>query len=169
MDPISLTASLIAVLQVSSTVISTLYSYRHGVQNSHADVIRIISSLNSLQAVLESVLSLVEAGKLPESSVSQLPTLSQLMGPDGELQRLEANLTTLKGKIEPEKGWRAVRQALVWPLKEKEVKSMLDGIQRVQGLLHFALSADHMSLSMEIHKGVQSLTANAEESLASKL
>ncbi len=60
MDPLSITASLIAVLQISGTIISALYEYRSGVKSASKDAARLIEELNSLRAVLESLLSAVE-------------------------------------------------------------------------------------------------------------
>jgi hypothetical protein len=54
MDPLSVTSTLIAVLQISSALISICYEYRQGTKNSSREIVQIPDELNSLKDVLES-------------------------------------------------------------------------------------------------------------------
>lgn len=151
MDPISITGTLIAVLQVTATVISITYDYRQGVSSASREVLQISSSLNSLKDVLEALLALIETSSSKagsgsemkgEESGARLATVELLAKEGGTLESCLGELERLREKLEPERGWRKVRKSLVWPLKEKEVKRVLEGLERGKSMMLLALSAD---------------------------
>jgi hypothetical protein len=72
MDPLSIAGTLIAVLQITTSVISILYDYRTGVASASREVIQITEALNSLKDVLESILRLIETTKAGELSTVEL-------------------------------------------------------------------------------------------------
>jgi hypothetical protein len=53
---------------------------------------------------------------------AQLTSVDVLARSDGPLGTLLSWPTELKTRLQPEKGWRAVRQALKWPLKQEYMK-----------------------------------------------
>ncbi|KAH9215941.1 hypothetical protein DL95DRAFT_445710 [Leptodontidium sp. 2 PMI_412] len=157
MDPLSLTGTLIAVLQVTTKVISICYDYRQGVASASREVLQISSSLNSLKDVLESLLNLIEDSK-SEKSTTKLATVELLAKDGGTLESCQAELLRLRRKLEPETGWRKIRKSLVWPLKETEVRKALDELERSKSMMLLALSADQASLSLAIQEQVGGLT-----------
>jgi hypothetical protein len=135
-------ASLIAVLQITASVINVCYVYQSGVRNAPRDLNRITDQLVGLRSVLESLLKLAQSEDGTGSP--RLLTLKLLNGPDGPLPKCEAELKHLKEKLEPaNSGWRKFGQAVTWPLKEGEVRVTLDHIERTKGILHLGLTADH--------------------------
>jgi hypothetical protein len=172
MDPLSITGTLIAVLQISGTVISALYEYRSGVKSASTDAARIITELNGLRGVLESLLQAVEkedaaSGSGSANSVvaagSRLANFQALTHSNGELKRCQADLEAVSVKLGGDdvgsrSGWKKVRQALVWPFKEKDVEKLLQSVERAKSTMQFALTADQTALTLEIHDGVSSLT-----------
>jgi hypothetical protein len=166
MDPLSITASLIAVLQISGTVISALYEYRNGVKGASKDAARIIAELNSLRGILESLLQAVEKEDYKASSNgggSRLANFQALTHPDGELKRCQADLEAVSAKLVGDdagslSGWKKVRKALIWPFKEKDVEKLLQSVQKATSTMQFALSADQTALTLDIHEGVSNLT-----------
>jgi hypothetical protein len=60
MVPLSLTASAIAILQISGVIINTCYDYRIRAKNTAKDASRIISELNGLRTVIDSLFQLLE-------------------------------------------------------------------------------------------------------------
>jgi len=137
MDPLSITGTLIAVVQITTSVISICYDYRSGVASASRDVVQITESLNSLKEVLESLLRLIETTKAGE-----LSTVELLARDGGTLQSCQAELERLRGKLEPEKGWRKLRNSLVWPLKEGEMRRALEALERWKSTMQLALSVD---------------------------
>ncbi|PVH76555.1 hypothetical protein DL98DRAFT_517882 [Cadophora sp. DSE1049] len=162
MDPISITGTLIAVLQVTTTVISICYDYRQGVSSASREVLQISSSLNSLKDVLEALLALIEKSK-SDGPASKLATIELLAKDGGTLESCQQELLKLKKKLEPEVGWRKIRKSLVWPLKEAEVKKALEGLERSKSMMLLALSADQTSLSLAIQDQVGGLTEMFEK------
>jgi hypothetical protein len=183
MDPLSLTASLIAVLQISGSVISSLYAYRNSVKTAAKEAARIIDEVNSLRGVLEGLLQAVGGGEDHgddddredsgrEAGAARLRTFQQLAAPGGELDRCRADLEALQTQLGvAEDGrqknvvtdsgaarWKALKQALLWPLKEADVRYVLENLQRAKGTLGLALAADQAVLTMEIQEGVWALS-----------
>jgi hypothetical protein len=93
-----------------------------------------------LQKVLDDVRELVEDEEGKASS--HLPALIELLkSPDG-LPGCRSELESLKKTLEP-KGPRTDRvQALIWPLKEGDVRKTLDHLARFQHLLNLTLNVD---------------------------
>ncbi len=85
MDPISIIASIIAVIQLSGKVISLCYDYRTGVKSAPKDATRITDEITSLCHVLEQLLKIAEAEEATHTS--RLPALQSLARPEGALQR----------------------------------------------------------------------------------
>jgi hypothetical protein len=165
MDPLSITGTLIAVLQITTSVISICYDYRQGVASSSRDVLLMSSELNSLKDTLESLLRLVENSH-PESPqfnkqdacAGKFPTVEKLAQKGGTLERVMTELERLKAELQPQEGWRKIRAALVWPLKEGDMRKCLGDLERGKSMMMLALSADEATLSMEIKDGVEDLT-----------
>ena len=165
MDPISITGTVIAVVQITSSVISICYDYRSSAKGSTREIIQITDELNSLKDVLESLLRVVEKAEEDESrNDGKLATFQLLLKEEGPLATCKQELVRLKGKLEPEKGWRKVRQNLTWPLKEGEMRRALEAcecasatrlspassidqcalVERLKGTMSLALSTDQM-------------------------
>jgi hypothetical protein len=197
MDPLSLTASLIAVLQISGSIISSLYVYHSSAKSAGKEAARMIDEVNSLRGVLEGLLRAVDedgtdnndapgAGNGNGGGATRLRTLQQLAAPGGELERCRAELEALQAQLgveawdlgglkgeemgrgkEKGKGvvtgnvaamWKAVKHALAWPLKEGDVRRILENLQRAKSTLGLALAADQAVLTMEIREGVWNLS-----------
>jgi ankyrin repeat domain-containing protein 50 len=163
MDPLSITASLIAVLQISGSVTSTLYEYRAGVKSASGDAARIISELNGLRGVLEGLLQAVEKEDASSGGGSRLATFQALAQPNGELELCKTDLEAVSVKLGGDglassSGWKRVRRALEWPFKEKDVEKLWGSVQRAKTTMHLALATDQVSLALEIHEVVGNLT-----------
>jgi hypothetical protein len=180
MDPFSASASVIAVLQISGTIISALYSYRTGVHSASKDAARIIYELNSLRSVLESLLSVLEsetasssppsyAGKnaLPSQAETstRLATINTLAQPDGDLHRCQQELEKLAQKLSKgdESRVGGVVRALTWPLKKEQVEASLLSLQRAKATLSLALQTDQVAIAMATQNKVGSLAEMFEE------
>ncbi|MCJ1248004.1 hypothetical protein MMC30_005219 [Trapelia coarctata] len=140
MDPLSITASAIAIIQLSSAIINSSYECRSRVKNASKDASRIISELNSLCDVIDTLFKLAESEF--EAKLQQSPILSGLAKPDGPLKRCETTLTALQQKLEPQEGWRAKRASILWPMKDNDVKKVLLDIEGMKATIQLALAAD---------------------------
>jgi hypothetical protein len=139
MDPLSATASAIAILQITASIITTCYEYRSRVKSAENEARRITNELNDLRTVIDALFLLLQAEPKNYSQSSILGKLSQR---DGPLARCEADLTCLQEKLQPKEGWRAAKAAVFWPLKESDVNKLLLNIERTKSNVQLALAAD---------------------------
>jgi hypothetical protein len=59
MDPLSVTASIIAVQQVTGSVVSAVYNYRKCVKNAPENVAKVVEELTGLFHAIENVLQTI--------------------------------------------------------------------------------------------------------------
>jgi hypothetical protein len=152
MDPLSITASVIAVLQLSHKIISICHDYRSAATSSSWELQSVIEEVQSLRNVLETLADIArKAESASPTEESRLPTLKLLCEPGaGPLSRCLLVLEALEGKLAPP-SWggpvgskrRALIQALGWPLKEGDTKKTLESIARFKATLGLAVAADH--------------------------
>src|SRR5271155_4583978 len=110
MDPLSIIASVIAVLQLTNTLVSICLNHRSKAEKA-SRIIRIMEELTSLRSVLERLVEVAE--NADESGPSHLPALKALCKPDGPLVKCEAELLTLEKKLKPASRISPVN-VLVW-------------------------------------------------------
>lgn len=142
MDPLSLTASIITVIQLTGAVVSAVYNYRKNVKSAPEDAAKIIQDLIGLSQILEELLQTIERER--NTKVTRLASLEGLAKSDGPLDSCQKTLERLNAKLQPEHGWRAVKQSLMWPLKQDYVKKTLDEIATAKATLGLALTVDQM-------------------------
>jgi Fungal N-terminal domain of STAND proteins len=152
MDPLSITASVIAVLQISNKIISICYDYASAVRGSSWELQSVTEEVQSLRNVLETLANIArKAESANAAEESRLPTLKLLCEPGvGPLSRCLLVLEALEAKLAPP-SWgspvgskrRALIQALGWPLKEGYTKKTLENIARFKATLGLAVAADH--------------------------
>ncbi|TEY70400.1 hypothetical protein BOTCAL_0104g00090 [Botryotinia calthae] len=163
MDPLSLYASLIAVLQITGSLISFCYDYRQGVKHASKEIVQISDELNSLRDILDSLLKLAERAE--SNGFSQLKTFKLLLKDDGPLFVCKTELEKLRGKLEKggvggSEGRRAIRERLVWPLKEGEVRKTLVVLERWKSTLALGLSADQTNLALNLTSRIENQFAD---------
>lgn len=156
MDPFSLTGTLIALIQITSKIVTLCYDYRSSLKSSSREIVQITDELNSLQTVVESLLRIVEqsydSGDLDDRSrdggkkgggKARLETIEKLFEEGGVLGSCLEELHRLKEKLEPREGWRGVKRRLEWPLKEGEMRRALEGLERWKGVMVLAVVTDN--------------------------
>ena len=154
MDPLSVTASVIAVITAAQKVISVCCDYRSSVKGSSWEVSRILEDTRSLRDILQTLERLVYEAETPGSAEqSRLPALRSLCDPDtGILGSCYAELEKLTCILAPP-GWsgpsgskrRGLVEALSWPLlKKKDTEKVLDSITRYKDTISVAVHADQM-------------------------
>ncbi|RYP13523.1 hypothetical protein DL765_006845 [Monosporascus sp. GIB2] len=143
MDPLSTTASVIAVLQLSSDV----FKYIIGATGAAKDRKRLREEIVACETVL---LQLQDHADDADGSAKWWEKVKALEGPDTPLYRLGRALEAVKAKLEPKKGLDKTLSALKWPFDEKEVEMLISTIQREKSLLQLALTCDCRQLIKEI-------------------
>ncbi len=138
MDPLSISASIIALLQLSSTVIQ----YLNDAKGAPEDRGRILSELASVNSVLFILQDQADQAKQDDQWSSTLQTLNV---PEGPLDQFHKALERLSSKLAPSATpLKKLGKALVWPLRKEEIKDILASIERQKALLTLARQNDHM-------------------------
>lgn len=139
-DPLSMCASIIALLQLSAAVATVTCDYLGKAKDAQKDITRIRGELSNLDTVLLTLQALLEDES--GTAKSRLPTL-ELLGRNNALGECKTILTKLIKRLEePVKTWRKLQKQLMWPLKEKDVTEILDALDRHKATINFALNVD---------------------------
>ncbi|OBT86395.1 hypothetical protein VE02_05285 [Pseudogymnoascus sp. 03VT05] len=137
-DPLSATASIIAVLQLSSTVLRYLVD----VKEASADRKSLIHEISSTRGILSTLNETVV-----DARVGPLNVLTTT---------LQSLATTLKDSALAT-GIRKTVDSLRWPFKQGEVDKILRVIERQKSTLSLALDNDHIALSREIRNNTEAI------------
>ena len=131
-DPLSTTASIIALVQLSAEVIKYI-SATTGAKKERKELRSEIWACEAILQQLQHESADIEEGDEWEQ------TLRTLKGPDAPLRQLFNVLGLIKAKLLPEKGLRA---ALRWPFEAKEIEKLIVTLERQKVLLQIALTND---------------------------
>ena len=169
MDPLSITASVLTVIEAAGAVISICCNYRSSVKGCSWEVSRILQETRSLRSILQKLEELVDKAETSDSvEQSRLPALRSLCDPvNGILTNCYAELEKLRRKLTPPE-WsgppgskrRALLETLSWPLKKQDTEKVLDCIARYKDTISIAVYADQIYATMLSCKGYDALTIN---------
>ena len=134
MEPLSTTANLIAVLQLSSDVVK----YIIGAVGASKERRRLREEVIACEFVL---LQLQDRSDDVDEE-RQTETFVAPTGANTPLYRLERALNEIKAKLEPKYSLNKTISALMWPLTGKEVEKLISTIQREKSLLQLELTND---------------------------
>ena len=137
MDPLSISASVIAVLQLTGTVLQ----YLNCAGNASDERRKVYSELCGTRNMLYILHSQATKPQLDDSCSS---TMQSLCIAEGPLDQYKAALERLAEILKPSRGISKVTTAISWSFKAKEAKDLLDSIERLKTLLSLARQNDHM-------------------------
>ncbi|KAL8780876.1 MAG: hypothetical protein Q9213_006266 [Squamulea squamosa] len=158
-EVLGLTASIVAVLQITQSVLSVCYDYSAALKGASWELTKAKDELEGLRSVLQALEPLMrEAEATDPADNTKLPTLEALCRPRGVLQACVAEMQQLEKKLKGP-GWskhlgprrKAFLQSLRWPLQEDETRKALERIARFRDTLGFALDVDVTRLTLAIH------------------
>ena len=147
MDPLSISAGIIALIQATNEVVSLCYNFATA-KSTARTVSELLDQLKSLRNVLESLEQYCKSNDLTDPATSaQLGTITALC--DMENSPIAKELTYLGEKLRPP-SWasrdgsrrKALVQSLTWPLKEAGTTKALENIQRLKSDLQLALTVN---------------------------
>jgi hypothetical protein len=156
-DPLSVTASILAVLQLSSTVLK----YLVGLKDASADRRSLIREISSTRGILSTLNETVDDARVSGESWSA--TAQSLADPDGPLGVLTTTLQQLYATLQGSASATGIKKAansLQWPFKHSEVEKILSIIERQKSTLSLALENDHVALSREIRSNTEAIRDN---------
>jgi hypothetical protein len=142
-DPLGATASIIAIIQLSSDVVK----YINGVGGATKERKRLRDGVRACEFILQ---QLKDDADDTEEGKAWSETIKTLEDTDAPLGRLWVALNVVKAKLEPKTGLEKALTSLKWPFNEKEVEKIISVIEREKTLLQLALTNDcrYVLLSM---------------------
>jgi hypothetical protein len=151
MDPLSITAGIIAVLQATCSLLSVCYDFRAAVRKAPSSLHRVIEEIRDLRNILESLQRISDdiysPGKTnPEIKVSFERLCESDKGPLAtclqELAALEAKIIPASYVGSSVSQRKALIRILGWRLRDREVKASLERLERCKKTLSLAITAD---------------------------
>ncbi|KAF0329402.1 hypothetical protein GQ607_003351 [Colletotrichum asianum] len=130
-EALGVTASLIAILELSTKTIAYILAARNAAREK-ADL---ASEIRACQILISGIIGVVDS----DHWTTTLEVLSQ---PGGPLAALEAIFIEILEKIDSRDGWRRGLRALKWPFDEKHIKNLLVKIGGHKESLCLALSGE---------------------------
>lgn len=136
-DPLSITASIVAVLQMTATVTQYLKDIKGGSE----DRTRLRDEIRSTICLLEMLKDRLEDVDIRDT---WLDTLRWLDVPKGPLVQFREALELLVKKLAPPGRMRQTAQTLKWPFDKAGVNEVLGRIERLKSLFSLAIQNDYM-------------------------
>jgi hypothetical protein len=145
MAEIALAASIIAVIQISRTVITQAYNYSQCVKNSKKDIERIESELKDVESRLTKLQDLVDKAQKSGRPLDCWPTLVSMNEEDGPLSKCKLALDCLLTELTPVDGrWTQMKERALWPNKVTKIEKALEVIVQQKNSFIEALNVEQM-------------------------
>jgi hypothetical protein len=148
MDPLSIIASSIAIIQVADRLVSICKSYLKSVKDAPNDLRIIIIEVGSVRCILELIRDLVPEDSEDNNDMSF--RLQNLRGEDGPVEGCKKALIALSSLV-PDPAVQSTHQkrrklfsltTLAWPLKEGKARKLLQDIGRYKATMSLALTTE---------------------------
>ncbi|KAJ5211729.1 NACHT and WD40 domain protein [Penicillium cinerascens] len=156
MDGISAAASVIAVIQLTGSIVKICGGYIKEVKDAPKDVVSLQKEVEDLREILEKLSGLIHG-----THGTKLSTSRALV--DGTINCL-ALLQDLEGKIDPGRGKKAMSKvglrALKWPLKRTEVERIMKDIDRYKTTFSLSLQIDQATTFNDITQTADRIERN---------
>ncbi|KAG7432247.1 Kinesin light chain [Fusarium oxysporum f. sp. raphani] len=153
-EAVGLTASVIAIIDLSAKVATLCLQYSTAVRNAKADITRLQTRLNDLGTSLEGVKELLD-----DRNNQALATSRKLVD---SLDGCTSELAQLQSKLDPGKARQAMRhfglRALKWPFNSKEVSGIVSNLDHYKQTIILCLQVDQTSILLDIHQRLEAVS-----------
>lgn len=137
MDPLSTTASIIAILQLSNKVLG----YLNDVKDASKDRAKCAIEASNLHSLLLNLRFRLEEGSADKPWYTAVRAFAVENGP---LDQFKQALELLQTKTTEGGRLKKTSEALVWKFKKEEIASILGRMERLKSLVEIALQMDHL-------------------------
>jgi hypothetical protein len=144
MDPLSLTASIVAVLQLTST----LTSYINEARNATAEQAKVAVEASNLYSLLTTLRFRVEEAEKSQSNDPWYGQVKLLGKTNGPLDQFKDILDTMVNKLSSSRKRDQFKSALLWKFTEREVEDALARMERLKSLISYALANDLLCVQL---------------------
>ena len=138
MDGLSSATSVIAVIQLTGSLMKICGGYIQEVKDARDDIITLQRTVTGLQGILQTLHKFLQA-----RSETRLPTSSRLVN---DITDCLSDLRTLEENIDPGRGKKMMKRlglrALKWPLKRTEVERIVQALERYKSSFTLYLQVD---------------------------
>jgi hypothetical protein len=137
-DPLSISTSIVALLQASGTVLQYIKSLKDAnkdIKTFQVEMINVRGLLFSLQDLLSD---------LKSGEASLLPVFESLGGENGALKQFETTLADLVSKLRPKDCSTMAGIVVSWHFKKEDVKNLIGTIERYKTLFTLVLQRDQL-------------------------
>ncbi|KAJ5680776.1 hypothetical protein N7536_011915 [Penicillium majusculum] len=146
MDALSSAASVIAVIQVTGSIVKFCGAYIHEVKDARDQIFTLQQVITGLLGTLQDLHKLLQ-----NNGGIALPTSSRL---GSNIIDCLSDLRDLEGKLDPGKGKKLMRKvglrALKWPLKRAELDGFIQNLERYKTSFLLSLHVDQSSLMVDV-------------------
>ncbi|KAH7128264.1 hypothetical protein B0J11DRAFT_524487 [Dendryphion nanum] len=143
MNPLSVTGSIIAILQLSAKVLAYLNDFK----DASKDRTQCIVETLNLRGLLFNLKDQVEWG---DPTKPWYTAVQALAAKNGTLDQFKQVLEMLQTKLTDGGRLGRAGDALVWKFKKEEIANILHRMERLKSLVEIALQMDHFKLSEAI-------------------
>lgn len=144
MAEIGLAASIIAVVQITTSVAMQAYKYGQSVKSASKDIAKVLDQLKEVEDSLTKLKNLVSQAEMLEKPLKSWPTLVALSSPNGALQQCNLTMATLNANLRLQEGSREIFERARWPIKKKKVEQCLKDIVTQKNIFIESLNVEHM-------------------------
>ena len=137
MDPLSITTSIVWVLELAATVVQ----YFKDVKGGFEDRLKLRAEIRNTSCLLE---RLKDRAEDADSGKDWGASMRALSIPGGPLEQFKKCLELMAAKLSPASRLKQMTQTLKWPLDRNDVDSILRAIERQKSLYGLAISNDHV-------------------------
>lgn len=138
MDPLSSAASVIAVIQLTGSLVKLCGGYIQEVKDARHEISTLQQAITGLQGTLQDLHKFLQSN---EGKV--LPTASRLVS---NITDCLSDLRALEARLDPGKKKKLMRKvglrALRWPLKRAEMEGVIQNLERHKSSFLLSLQVD---------------------------
>lgn len=155
MDPLSVTGSAIAILQLTWELLTATRKYYKSAKSAPSEVAALIDELTTFRTILEQLKTTsqnAEAAKAQQSTANgatnssqndiELPMLKTMLENRAPLSICYEEMLAFKVKLTQDQP-RIVR-SLKWPFQKDEIQSVVNRLRSLRSLLDTAISSDQL-------------------------
>ncbi|KAK6342234.1 hypothetical protein TWF730_001711 [Orbilia blumenaviensis] len=147
MDGLSAAASVIAVIEISAKLLGVLGKYCKDARNTKKDIQRLISQVECLYEVLQSIQTFID-GK-DETKVPGIQSLKS------SLAQCKAQVQEVLSKLPEQKKILGWRRSLKWPFDKPQVQEILTVLESSKITLSNALLCNNLDISIRTGEKVE--------------
>jgi ankyrin repeat domain-containing protein 50 len=171
MDGLSAAASVIAVLQISESVISACYQYYKTAKGARKDILEVITMVKDLKGTLDTIQFLLD----DEGDDAEDPRLPLLKSLDPSFKACESALKDvaeqlgieISTELDPENLKVSFKKKATWPWKEKDVGRILQSLEKFKTIFILALSGETLQVVRAIQESVKDVSESIQTMILS--